>query len=134
VSRNSGYCIGAPLARIELHAVFSQLAPRFPTMALTGPLDDLQIHDNLVAGGLVELAVTDYRGTATPRTSGTENGPTVPPRSSKGAGCIGRVPRQLAGAEFCGRTTDSALKRHRPDASVQRPQLRQLAPTHPPGR
>ena len=52
------YCIGAPLARIELHAVFSQLVPRFPAMALTGPLDHLQIHDNLVAGGLVELAVT----------------------------------------------------------------------------
>jgi pentalenolactone synthase len=52
------YCIGAPLARIELHAVFSQLVPRFPAMALTVPLDHLQIHDNLLAGGLVELAVT----------------------------------------------------------------------------
>jgi pentalenolactone synthase len=46
------------LARIELHAVFSQLVPRFPAMALTAPLDNHQTHDNLVAGGLIELAVT----------------------------------------------------------------------------
>jgi len=28
----SRYCIGAPLARIELQTVFSQLIPRFPGM------------------------------------------------------------------------------------------------------
>ena len=51
------YCIGAPLARIELQAVFSQLIPRFPAMALSVPRDDLNIHEDTLVGGLVQLPV-----------------------------------------------------------------------------
>ena len=35
------YCIGAPLARIELQAVFAQLPARFPAMRLTVPAAQL---------------------------------------------------------------------------------------------
>jgi pentalenolactone synthase len=35
------YCIGAPLARIELQAVFTQLAARFPGMRLAAPVQEL---------------------------------------------------------------------------------------------
>lgn len=52
------YCIGAPLARIELQAVFAQLAPRFPTMRLAVPLDELEIRQDTLTGGLIELPVT----------------------------------------------------------------------------
>jgi cytochrome P450 len=52
------YCIGAPLARIELQAVFSQLAPRFPTMRLAVPLDELTLRQDTLTGGLIELPVT----------------------------------------------------------------------------
>lgn len=37
------YCIGAPLARIELNAVFSQLASRFPTMQLAVDVEELTL-------------------------------------------------------------------------------------------
>lgn len=52
------YCIGAPLARIELQAVFSQLTPRFPTMRLAIPLDELTLRQDTLTGGLIELPVT----------------------------------------------------------------------------
>lgn len=51
------FCIGAPLARIELQAVFSRLVPRFPTLRLAVPVQELRERDAL-AGGLVELPVT----------------------------------------------------------------------------
>ena len=51
------FCIGAPLARIELRAVFSRLIPRFPTLRLVKPLDELRARD-LLTGGLDELWVT----------------------------------------------------------------------------
>jgi len=52
------YCIGAPLARIELQAVFARLVPRFPAMRLAVPLDRVQVRTGLLTGGLAELPVT----------------------------------------------------------------------------
>jgi cytochrome P450 len=51
------HCIGAPLARIELTAVFSQLASRFPTMRLAVGLEELRWRTDLLFGGLPELPV-----------------------------------------------------------------------------
>jgi cytochrome P450 len=51
------YCIGAPLARIELSAVFSQLAPRFPTMRLAVDVEALTVPTGRFFGGLTELPV-----------------------------------------------------------------------------
>ncbi|MGH3970209.1 MAG: cytochrome P450, partial [Mycobacterium sp.] len=51
------YCIGAPLARMELAAVFSQLAPRFPTMRLAVAVEELAIPHGMFFGGLTELPV-----------------------------------------------------------------------------
>ncbi|MEV0696826.1 cytochrome P450 [Saccharopolyspora sp. NPDC050389] len=52
------YCIGAPLARIELQAVFGQLVPRFPTMQLAVPTEELTLRRDVLTGGLVALPVT----------------------------------------------------------------------------
>ncbi len=52
------YCIGAPLARIELKTVFAQLIPRFPTMHLTVDPATLPTRRDVLAGGLVELPVS----------------------------------------------------------------------------
>ncbi|MEQ7128072.1 cytochrome P450 [Actinopolymorpha sp. B11F2] len=52
------YCIGAPLARIELQAVFAQLLPRFPTMRLAVGVETLRVRQDVLTGGLVELPVT----------------------------------------------------------------------------
>jgi cytochrome P450 len=52
------YCIGAPLARIELQAVFSQLTQRFPDMRLAVPADELTIDTGVLTGGLTRLRVT----------------------------------------------------------------------------
>ncbi|MEV5543832.1 cytochrome P450 [Saccharopolyspora shandongensis] len=52
------YCIGAPLARIELQAVFSLLVPRFPTMRPTVPAEELTLRRDVLTGGLIELPVT----------------------------------------------------------------------------
>jgi pentalenolactone synthase len=52
------YCIGAPLARIELQAVFSALVPRFPTMRLAVPIDELTVRRDVLTGGVTELPVT----------------------------------------------------------------------------
>jgi cytochrome P450 len=54
----SRYCIGAPLARIELQAVFTQLPQRFPTMRVSGPIETLQTRTDTLTGGLVALPVT----------------------------------------------------------------------------
>jgi cytochrome P450 len=51
------YCIGAPLARIELQAVFSQLVSRFPTMRLAVAAEKLRVRTDTLAGGLTELPV-----------------------------------------------------------------------------
>lgn len=52
------YCIGAPLARIELKTVFAQLISRFPTMHLTVDPTTLTVRHDVLAGGLVELPVS----------------------------------------------------------------------------
>ncbi|MER5261539.1 cytochrome P450 [Actinosynnema sp. NPDC002837] len=52
------YCIGAPLARIELQAVLTHLVPRFPTMTLAVPVEELAVRRDTLTGGLVELPVT----------------------------------------------------------------------------
>jgi cytochrome P450 len=51
------YCIGAPLARIELQTVFSQLIPAFPTMRLAVPIEELRVKTDVLAGGLTEVPV-----------------------------------------------------------------------------
>lgn len=51
------YCLGAPLARLELNTVFSQLIPRFPTLRMTAPLGSLTINSEALGAGLVELPV-----------------------------------------------------------------------------
>jgi len=51
------YCLGAPLARIELLAVFSQLLARFPTMRLAVPVEQLRVRSDAVTGGLTGLPV-----------------------------------------------------------------------------
>jgi pentalenolactone synthase len=52
------YCIGAPLARIELKTVFAQLIPRFPSIHLTVDPAVLTMRRDVLAGGLVELPVS----------------------------------------------------------------------------
>jgi pentalenolactone synthase len=52
------YCIGAPLARIELKAVLSQLVSQFPSMRLTADPGTLTVRSDVLAGGLVELPVS----------------------------------------------------------------------------
>jgi cytochrome P450 len=51
------YCIGAPLARIELQEVFSQLPARFPAMRLTVPVAQLPMRSGALTGGLAALPV-----------------------------------------------------------------------------
>jgi cytochrome P450 len=51
------YCIGAPLARIELEAVFAQLPARFPLMRLTVPAAQLPLRSGTLTGGLAALPV-----------------------------------------------------------------------------
>ena len=52
------YCIGAPLARLELQTVFTQLTTRFPTMRLAVPIDQLTLRHDTLTGGLTNLPVT----------------------------------------------------------------------------
>ena len=54
----SRYCIGAPLARIELQTVLATLMRRVPTLHLAVPIDQLRPKRHLLTGGLVELPVT----------------------------------------------------------------------------
>jgi cytochrome P450 len=54
----SRYCIGAPLARIELQVVFAQLVSRFPGMRLAVGVDELRFRADVLTGGLLELPVT----------------------------------------------------------------------------
>ncbi len=53
----SRYCIGAPLARIELQVVLSQLASRFPTLQLAVGVEELTMRADVLVGGLNELPV-----------------------------------------------------------------------------
>jgi cytochrome P450 len=51
------YCVGAPLARIELHTVFSQLIARFPALRPATPIEELRFHTATLTGGPAELPV-----------------------------------------------------------------------------
>lgn len=52
------YCIGAPLARIELQVLFGTLLQRFPTLRLAVPVEQLRPRSHLLTGGLTALPVT----------------------------------------------------------------------------
>src|SRR5205823_5598942 len=54
------FCMGAPLARIELQTVFGTLFRRFPGLRLAIPAESLRLRTNLitVGGCLAELPVT----------------------------------------------------------------------------
>lgn len=52
------YCLGAPLARIELQILIEQLVSRFPTLRLAVPTEELHWSTNVLSGGLEELRVT----------------------------------------------------------------------------
>ena len=52
------FCLGAPLARIELQAVFGALFQRFPRLELAVPAEELRVKSHLLTGGLEALPVT----------------------------------------------------------------------------
>jgi cytochrome P450 len=52
------YCIGAPLARMELQLLFGALVRRFPTLQLAVDVEDLCPRSHLLTGGLQSLPVT----------------------------------------------------------------------------
>jgi len=51
------HCLGAPLARLELHAAVGALADRYPAMALAIPEEQLSWRPSFRARGLTELPV-----------------------------------------------------------------------------
>ena len=51
------YCVGAPLARLELTTAFKKLIERFPGIALAVPAEELQGRPDALTGGLVALPV-----------------------------------------------------------------------------
>jgi cytochrome P450 len=51
------FCVGAPLAKVELQTVFAQLIPRFPTMRLAVDVTELTVRGDVLAG-LTSLPVT----------------------------------------------------------------------------
>jgi cytochrome P450 len=52
------YCIGAPLARVELRSVLTGLLSRFPDMRLAVPRSELTMRTGSLTGGLTALPVT----------------------------------------------------------------------------
>ncbi|MGA7050112.1 MAG: cytochrome P450 [Mycobacterium sp.] len=52
------YCVGAPLARIELQTVFTQLIQRFPSMHLACDPAAVPMRRDSLTGGLAELPVS----------------------------------------------------------------------------
>lgn len=52
------YCIGAPLARLELATVLSGLVSRFPTLRLAVPVTELSLRRDTLTEGLATLPVT----------------------------------------------------------------------------
>lgn len=52
------FCLGAPLAGIELQTLVPALLDRFPTLRLAVPFESLRERKELFTGGLVELPVT----------------------------------------------------------------------------
>ncbi|MFF1818763.1 cytochrome P450 [Kribbella sp. NPDC058245] len=52
------FCIGAPLARLELQVLFSQLYRRFPHLSVAVPAEALKARPNQFTGGIEALPVT----------------------------------------------------------------------------
>jgi pentalenolactone synthase len=52
------FCVGAALARVQLHAVFSTLLQRLPRLDLAVPFEELRLNTDRLTGGLVNLPVT----------------------------------------------------------------------------
>ncbi|MFI6316614.1 cytochrome P450 [Nonomuraea sp. NPDC050556] len=52
------YCIGAPLARLELRVAFSKLLARFPGLRLAVPAEQLRRQPDRLTSGVEELPVT----------------------------------------------------------------------------
>lgn len=52
------FCVGAPLARIELQVAFKKLFSRFPTLRLAVPIGQLRTREDVLIRGLAELPVT----------------------------------------------------------------------------
>jgi cytochrome P450 len=52
------YCIGASLARTELRTVFTALFRRFPTLRLAVPMEEIEVRDDRVTGGVGSVPVT----------------------------------------------------------------------------
>jgi pentalenolactone synthase len=52
------FCLGAPLARVELQVVFGTVLRRLPTLRLAVPVEELRARTGRLTGGLVELPVT----------------------------------------------------------------------------
>lgn len=51
------FCLGAPLARMELQVLFASLVGRFPSLRLAAPVEDLRPRNHLLTGGLHALPV-----------------------------------------------------------------------------
>ena len=51
------FCLGAPLARIELQCVFGTLFRRLPSLRLAVPVEQLELRTHLLTGGLERLPV-----------------------------------------------------------------------------
>ncbi|MQA14048.1 MAG: cytochrome P450 [Pseudonocardiaceae bacterium] len=52
------FCLGAPLARLELQVLIGTLLDRFPALALAVPVGQLQPRTTLLTGGVAPLPVT----------------------------------------------------------------------------
>ncbi|TWJ14688.1 pentalenolactone synthase [Stackebrandtia albiflava] len=57
-SHGGHYCIGAPLARIEMRSTIRALVTRFPTMRLTRPAETLTVHTDRLTRSLTGIPVT----------------------------------------------------------------------------
>jgi cytochrome P450 len=55
--RCARYCVGAPLARIELQPAFARLVSRVPGLRLAVWVQELMSRDDVLTGGLTELLV-----------------------------------------------------------------------------
>lgn len=49
------FCLGAPLARLELRSLLETVFVRFPTLRLAVPVEEIRTQDDQLTGGLVAL-------------------------------------------------------------------------------